>query len=76
MNAANPQDLGCRYCGSTEPHDRRRCRMRRMNADPEFAKAHSERMRRRHADPESAKAHSERASERMRRMNADRDHSE
>ena len=54
MNAANPQDLGCRYCGSTEPHDRRRCRMRRMNADPEFAKAHSERaserMRRMNAD--------------------------
>ena len=42
-------------------------RMRRLNADPEFAAAHAERMRRRHADPEFAAANAER----MRRLNAD-----
>ena len=42
-------------------------RMRRLNADPEFAAANAERMRRLHADPEFAAAHAER----MRRLNAD-----
>ena len=46
----------CRWCGSQQPHDRRVCRgrerMKRLNADPEFAKANSERMKRLHADPE------------------------
>jgi len=45
--------------------------MRRLNADPEFAKARdarsAEQMRRLHADPEFAKAHAER----MRRRQAD-----
>ena len=47
--------------------DKRAERMRRLNADPEFAAAHAERMRRRHADPEFAAANAER----MRRLNAD-----
>ena len=51
--------------------------MRRLNADPDFAKAHSERaaerMRRLHADPDFAKANSERSGERMRRLHADPD---
>ena len=51
--------------------DKRAERMRRLNADPEFAAAHAERMRRRHADPEFAAAHAERSAERMRRLNAD-----
>jgi hypothetical protein len=41
-------------------------RMRKLNADPEFAKAHAERMRKLHADPEFAKAHAER----MRKLHA------
>ena len=59
-------------------------RMRKRNADPEFAAAHAERMRKRHADPEFAAAHAERMrklhadpefaaanAERMRKLNAD-----
>ena len=42
-------------------------RMRKLNADPEFAAAHAERMRKLHADPEFAAAHAER----MRKRNAD-----
>ena len=62
-------------------------RMRKRNADPEFAAAHAERMRKRHADPEFAAAHAERMrklhadpefaaahAERMRKRNADPDH--
>ena len=45
-------------------------RMRKLNADPEFAAAHAERMRKLHADPEFAAAHAER----MRKLNADPDH--
>ncbi len=46
--------------------------MRKLNADPEFAKANAERMRKLHADPEFAKAHAERGAERMRKLNADK----
>ena len=62
-------------------------RMRKLNADPEFAKAKAERMRQRHADPEFAAAHAERMrqrhadpefakanAERMRKLNADPNH--
>ncbi len=42
-------------------------KMRRLHADPTFAKANAERMRRLHADPTFAKAHAER----MRKLNAD-----
>ena len=46
-------------------------RMRKLNADPEFAAAHAERMRERmrklHADPEFAAANAER----MRKLHAD-----
>ena len=64
--------------------DGRSIRMKRLHADPEFAKANSERMKRLNADPEFAKAHSERMKrlhadpefakardERMKRLNAD-----
>ena len=53
-----------------ERQDQKRARserMRKLNADPEFAKAHAERMRKLHADPEFAKA----AAERMRKLHAD-----
>ena len=46
-------------------------RMRKRNADPEFAAANAERMRKRNADPEFAAAHAERAAERMRKLHAD-----
>jgi hypothetical protein len=46
-------------------------RMRKLNADPEFAKANAERMRKLNADPEFAKANAERSAERMRKLNAD-----
>jgi len=42
-------------------------RMRRLNADPEFAAKNAERMRRLNADPEFAAKHAER----MRRLNAE-----
>ena len=42
-------------------------RMRKRNADPEFAAAHAERMRKRNADPEFAAANAER----MRKRHAD-----
>ena len=45
-------------------------RMRKRNADPEFAAAHAERMRKLNADPEFAAANAER----MRKRNADPDH--
>ena len=50
----------CKYCGNDAKHDRRVCRMRKLNADPEFARAHAERMRKLHADPEFARANAER----------------
>jgi len=42
-------------------------RMRKLNADPEFAAANAERMRKLHADPEFAAANAER----MRKLHAD-----
>jgi len=57
----------CRACHDLRGHAER---MRKMNADPEFAKANAERMRKLHADPEFAKA----KAERMRKLHADPEH--
>jgi len=46
----------CAYCNIAAEHDRRVCRMRKLHADPVFAKAAAERMRKLHADPVFAKA--------------------
>ena len=68
---AAPVIAPCRYCGSIAAHDRRQCRMRRLNADPAFKAANAERMRRLHADPAFKAANAERSAERMRRLHAD-----
>lgn len=51
-----------------------RKRMRRLHADPEYAKSNAERARglmcKLHADPEFVKANTERSREKMRRLNA------
>ena len=49
----------------------RREEMRKLNADPEFAKANVERTRKLHADPEFAKARNKRARGLLRKLHAD-----
>ena len=56
-----------KYVLSPEGLAKKQESMRKLNADPEFAKANAERaaehMRKLHADPEFAKAHAERMRE-------------
>lgn len=46
--------------------------MRKLHADPVFAKATAERLRKLHADPEFAKAHAARSGNRMSKLNAEK----
>ena len=55
----------CRKCSDLSANAER---MRKLNADPEFAAAAAERMRKLHADPEFAAADAER----MRKLHADK----